>query len=168
MQKLKNPGKEGKQRWLEVAYNAGVLMRVPFVHLDVLASDEQEPEVTILMPDGVHPVVINPPEEFKNLPVPTTNSLPLAAAEAASLLRTFPFHQLILLVEQTLHHILSSTTTQEKKNTQPTPNLAALVSIFDDGIANEAGKDLWVRRERWEKIRLGKGSERRKEEEEAF
>jgi hypothetical protein len=43
------------------SYNAGVLAGITLVHLDVLAPNEEEPEVAVLVPDRVHAQMVYPP-----------------------------------------------------------------------------------------------------------
>lgn len=50
------------------AHNVGVFMRITLVHLDILASDEEKPEVTVLVADGIDPQMIDPPEVLKCRP----------------------------------------------------------------------------------------------------
>jgi hypothetical protein len=43
------------------SYNAGVLVGITLVHLDVLAPNEEVPEMAVLVPNRIHAQMVHPP-----------------------------------------------------------------------------------------------------------
>lgn len=67
--------------------DSGVLARVALVHGHRLAADDEEPEVAVLVADGVHAEVVHPPGGPRRAPPAPTAPAALAADIRRSRLR---------------------------------------------------------------------------------
>lgn len=76
--KSQNQKKRSKGGW----YNVWVLVGIPFVHLDVFASDEKETEMTVVVPDLIRTQMIDLSEILKR--ASSSSFSPTATAAAAS------------------------------------------------------------------------------------
>lgn len=77
-------GKEGGEEWNGGTDQSRVVVRVPLVHGDGLAADDEEAEVAVLVADGVHAEVVHPPGVLRRAPA----AAPAPAAPAAEVRRS--------------------------------------------------------------------------------